>query len=327
VPRETNVGHGRPDRSLSGHVLVTGGAGYLGSILCEHLLDAGLSVTVLDSLVYGQHSLFHLCADPMFDFVHGDARDERVLGPALARADFIIPLAAIVGAGACDRDPALSESTNLGAVQLLNRLRSPRQLVVYPTTNSGYGTKSGDVHCTEDSPLDPISLYGRTKVDAEAEILGSQNALTLRLATVFGMSPRMRLDLLVNHFVHTAVTDGYIVIFEKDFKRNYVHVRDVADCFVYCLNHAGGMIGRPFNVGLDDANLSKAELAAAIHRQLPRFFVHFAEVGSDPDKRNYIVSNQRLRDAGFEASRSLDDGICELIKGYRMLGRHPLKNA
>ena len=323
----TNVGHRRPDGSPSAHVLVTGGAGYLGSILCEHLLDAGLSVTVLDSLVYGQHSLFHLCADPSFDFVHGDARDERVLGPALARADVIIPLAAIVGAGACDRDPALAESTNRGAIQLLNRLRSPRQLVVYPTTNSGYGTKSGEVHCTEDSPLDPISLYGRTKVEAEAEILGSPNALTLRLATVFGMSPRMRLDLLVNHFVHTAVTDGYIVIFEKDFKRNYVHVRDVADCFVYCLQHAAGMIGRPFNVGLDDANLSKAELAAAIHQRLPRFFVHYAEVGSDPDQRNYIVSNQRLREAGFEASRSLDQGICELIKGYRMLGRHPLKNA
>jgi nucleoside-diphosphate-sugar epimerase len=312
---------------VSGHVLVTGGAGYIGSILCEHLLHAGLSVTVLDTLAHGQHSLFHLCANPSFNFVYGDARDERVLAPELSRADVVIPLAAIVGAAACDRDPALTESTNLGAIQLLNRLRSPRQLVVYPTTNSGYGTKSGDVYCTEDSPLEPISLYGRTKVDAEAEILGSPNALTLRLATVFGMSPRMRLDLLVNHFVYTAVTDGYIVIFEGEFKRNYVHVRDVADCFVYCIGNAAGMIGRPFNVGLDAANLSKAELAFAIQRQVPRFFIHFAEVGSDPDKRNYVVSNQRLREAGFEASRSLDAGICELIKGYRMLGRHPLKNA
>jgi nucleoside-diphosphate-sugar epimerase len=311
---------------VKGHVLVTGGAGYVGSILCEHLLRAGLRVTVLDSLVHGQHSLFHLCGHSCFDFVFGDARDERVLAPLVARADAIVPLAAVVGAPACDRDPELAVSTNLTAVRLLNRLRSPRQLVVYPTTNSGYGTKSGDQFCTEESPLEPISLYGRTKVDAEAEVLSRPNAITLRLATVFGMSPRMRLDLLVNHFVHAAVTDGYLVIFEGDFKRNYVHVRDVADCFLFCLEHAGRMNGRAFNVGLDDANLSKAELAARIQAQVPRFYVHFAEVGTDPDRRNYIVSNQRLREAGFEASRSLDAGIAELIKGCGMLGRHPLRN-
>jgi len=309
------------------HVLVTGGAGYIGSVLCEHLLDAGFSVTVLDNLAHGQHSLFHLCGNTAFNFVFGDARDERALAPEVERADVIVPLAAIVGASACDRDPALAESTNLGAVRLLNTLRSPRQLVIYPTTNSGYGTKSGDVHCTEDSPLEPISLYGRTKVDAEADVLASPNAITLRLATVFGMSSRMRLDLLVNHFVHAAVTDRYLVIFEGEFKRNYVHVRDVADCIAFCIGHADAMIGRPYNVGLDDANLSKAELAREIQKRVPGFYVHFAEVGTDPDKRNYVVSNQRLREAGFEASRSLDAGICELIKGYRMLGRPAMKNA
>jgi nucleoside-diphosphate-sugar epimerase len=312
---------------MSGHVLITGGAGYLGSILCEHLLGAGFSVTAIDNLAHGQHSLFHLCANPAFDFVPSDARDERVLAPAVARADVIIPLAAIVGAAACDRDPALAVSLNLGAIQTLNRLRSPRQLVIYPTTNSGYGTQSGDVYCTEESPLEPISLYGRTKCDAEAEILGSPNALALRLATVFGLSPRMRLDLLVNHFVYTAITDGFLVVFEGDFKRNYVHVRDVADCFIFSIRHADTMTGRAFNVGLDAANLSKAELARAIQKHVPRFYVHFADVGSDPDKRNYIVSNQRLREAGFEARRPLDDGIVELLKGYRMLGRHPMKNA
>src|SRR6185436_10105771 len=187
---------------------------------------------------YREGSLFHLCAHPAFNFVRGDARSESTLRGLLPTVDAIIPLAAIVGAPACDLDPYMAESTNLGAIQLLNRLRSPRQLVVYPTTNSGYGTKSGEVFCTEESPLEPISLYGRTKVDAETEILGSPNALTLRLATVFGMSPRMRLDLLVNHFVHAALTDGYIVIFEPEFKRNYVHVRDVADCFVHCIDHA-----------------------------------------------------------------------------------------
>jgi len=209
---------------------------------------------------------------------------------------------------------------------LLNRLRSPRQLVVYPTTNSGYGTKSGQSYCTEDTPLDPISLYGQTKVQAEAELLNSPNTITLRLATVFGMSPRMRLDLLVNHFVYAAVTDHYVVIFEKDFKRNYVHIRDVADCFLYALGHSQAMAGRPYNVGLDAANLSKEELALKVKTYVPDFYLHFAPVGSDPDKRDYIVSNQRLREAGFEAKRSLDEGIQELLKGYRMLGRAPLKN-
>src|SRR5258708_21838032 len=178
--------------------------------------------------------------------------------------DVIIPLAAIVGAGACDRDPLAATSINLDAIRMLNRLRSPQQLMIYPTTNSGYGTKSGDTYCTEDTPLEPISLYGRTKSDAEAVVLDGPNSLTLRLATVFGMSPRMRLDLLVNHFVYAAVTDGYLVIFEKDFKRNYIHVRDVADCFLHCIQNADKMVGRPYNAGLDAANLSEEELALKV---------------------------------------------------------------
>lgn len=307
-------------------VLVTGGAGYLGSILCERLLSAGCRVTALDSLLYGQHSLFHLCAHPGFEFVFGDARKEETLSPLVREADVIIPLAAVVGAPACDRDPWLATSVNLDAVRLINRLRGKGQLVIYPTTNSGYGTRSGDVYCTEDTPLEPISLYGRTKVAAEEELLSSENAVTLRLATVFGVSPRMRLDLLVNHFVYASVTDGYIVIFEKDFKRNYIHIRDVADCFLHCIANAPRMIGRPFNVGLDEANLSKAELAMKIREFVPSFHIRFSELGSDPDKRNYIVSNQRLREAGFEAKRTLDHGIPELIKGYRMFGRAPYKN-
>ncbi|HSB68407.1 MAG TPA: NAD(P)-dependent oxidoreductase [Candidatus Methylomirabilis sp.] len=307
-------------------ILVTGGAGYLGSVLCEHLLTSGYQVTVLDSLIYGQRSLLHLCADPRFEFILGDARDERLMSGLVKEADVLIPLAAVVGAPACDRDPWLAESVNLGAVRLLNRLRSHHQLVVYPNTNSGYGATSGNGHCTEETPLQPISLYGRTKVEAERELLDSPNTITLRLATVFGMSPRMRLDLLVNHFVHAAVSERYLVIFEKDFKRNYVHIRDVADCFLYAIRHADRMAGRPYNLGLDAANLSKAELAGAIQRFVPQFFVHFAEVGSDPDKRNYVVSNRRLREAGFEARRSLEDGIQELLKGYRMLGRSSLGN-
>jgi nucleoside-diphosphate-sugar epimerase len=188
-------------------------------------------------------------------------------------------------------------------------------------TNSGYGTKGGDVYCTEETPLEPVSIYGRTKVDAEAELLSSRNAVTLRLATVFGMSPRMRVDLLVNHFVYAAVSDGYVVVFEKHFKRNYVHIRDVADCLVHCIHNAERMVGRPYNVGLDCANLSKEELALEIRKHVPHFYIHFAELRSDPDKRNYVVSNQRLRETGFEARRSLDEGIRELIKGYRMMSR------
>ena len=308
------------------HVLVTGGAGYLGSVLCERLLAAGYRVTTVDDMMYQQRSLFHLCADPHFDFVSGDARDKELMRRLVKEADVLIPLAAIVGAPACDRDPLLARSVNLEAVRLLNGLRSPQQMVIYPTTNSGYGTQSGDLFCTEDTPLEPISLYGQTKSQAEAELLETPNVITLRLATVFGTSPRMRLDLLVNHFVYAAVTDGYIVIFEKDFKRNYIHVRDVADCFVHCIENFKRMAGRPYNAGLDAANLSKEELALRIKEYVPNFYVHFGQVGSDPDKRNYIVSNQRLREAGFEARRSLDDGIRELLKGYRMTGRARFKN-
>jgi nucleoside-diphosphate-sugar epimerase len=276
--------------------------------------------------MYGQNSLFHLCANPAFNFVFGDVRDENLMRQLVKRADVVVPLAAIVGAPACDRDPWLARSVNLEAVRLVNRLRSPSQLVVFPNTNSGYGTRSGGTYCTEDTTLEPISLYGQTKVQAEEELLQSPNAITLRLATVFGVSSRMRLDLLVNHFVYLAVTDRYIVIFEKDFKRNYIHIRDVADCFIHCIEHADRMIGRPYNAGLDAANLSKEELALKIKEYVPNLYIHFSEIGSDPDKRNYIVSNQRLREAGFEASRSLDDGIVELLKGYQMMGRAPFRN-
>lgn len=311
---------------MSKSVLITGGAGYLGSVLCEHLLGADYEVTAIDNLLFSQHSLFQFCENKRFDFIFGDARDEKLMRNAIKKADVVIPLAAVVGAPACDRCPWDAESVNLEAIRMINRLRSPDQLVIYPTTNSGYGSKSGDFYCTEETPLEPISIYGRTKVEAENELLGSPNVITLRLATVFGVSPRMRLDLLVNHFVYAAVKDGYLVIFEKDFKRNYIHIRDVADCFIHCIKNSERMIGRPYNAGLDAANLSKEELALKIKEYVPNFYVHFSEIGTDPDKRNYIVSNQRLRESGFEARRSLDEGIHELLKAYRMLGRAPMKN-
>jgi len=311
---------------VSQKILVTGGAGYLGSILCERLLAAGHRVTVIDNFMFGQATLLHLCANPAFDVVRGDVRDVTLMRKLVSEHDVIIPLAALVGAPLCDRDPHAATAVNFEAIREINRMRTANQLIIYPTTNSGYGTKSGAQHCTEETPLEPISLYGRTKVDAEQEVLGGQDAITLRLATVFGLSPRMRLDLLVNHFVYAAVTDGYIVIFEKDFKRNYIHIRDVADCFIHCLDNREKMVGRPYNVGLDDANLSKEELALKVQEHVPNFYIHFSEVGSDPDKRNYIVSNQRLREAGFQAKRSLDDGIRELLKGYRMMRKTQFGN-
>lgn len=308
-------------------VLVTGGLGYLGSVACEHLLAAGYAVTALDNLMYGNgQGLYHLCANPAFDFVKGDVRDEGVMRSALKSADAVIHLAGVVGAGACDRDPLLAKSVNFESVKLLNKLRSSNQLVVFPNTNSGYGATSGATFCTEETPLEPLSLYGRTKCDAERVLLDSPNAVTLRLATVFGMSPRMRLDLLVNHFVYAAVKDAYLVLFEKDFKRNFVHVRDVADCFLHALADGAAMSGRPYNLGLDSANLSKEDLAFAVKKHVPKFYIHFAPIGEDPDKRNYVVSSARLRAAGFEARRSLDDGIRELLKGYRMEPRATFKN-
>lgn len=240
------------------------------------------------------------CANPDFDFVKGDVREEDTMRAALKNADVIINLAAIVGASACDRDPALATSVNLDAVKLLNRLRSPNQLVVFPNTNSGYGATTGEAYCTEETPLEPISLYGRTKVEAEQLLLNSPNAIAFRLATVFGFSPRMRLDLLVNHFVYAAVKEGYLVLFEKEFSRNFVHVRDVADCMLHALGNRERMVGNVYNLGLDSANVSKEELALRVKQHVPNFYLHFAAIGQDPDKRNYVVSSAKLRGTGFE---------------------------
>jgi nucleoside-diphosphate-sugar epimerase len=300
-------------------ILVTGGAGYIGSVLVPMLLRDGYAVQVLDNFLFGQATLLDCCADPNFSVVRGDCRDRATLSKALRDADVVIPLAAIVGAPACSADQTAAVSTNLDAVKLLLSLRSPRQRVILPNTNSGYGIGEQGAFCTEESPRRPISLYGKTKVQAETAALEAGNALAFRLATVFGMSPRMRLDLLVNDFVYRAVTDRAVVVFEGRAKRNYIHVRDVARAFLHALKNFEAMKEEAYNVGLSNANLSKLELCQEIKKQLPGFVYLEAPIGEDPDKRDYIVSNEKIERTGFRPAHALADGIRELIKGYTIL--------
>jgi nucleoside-diphosphate-sugar epimerase len=308
-------------------VLVTGGAGYLGSILTPELLAAGHRVTVLDNFMYSQNSLAHLCANADFYVVNGDARAPDTLSQLLPRADVVIPLAALVGAPLCKKDPIAATTTNRDAIATLCKMLSPSQRVVMPTTNSGYGIGEPGKFCTEETPLRPMSLYGRDKVAAEQIVLGRENAVSLRLATVFGMSPRMRIDLLVNDFVHRAVTDRFVVLFEAHFKRNYVHIRDVARVFLHTIDNFDRMRGHAYNVGLSDANLSKAELCERIKAQVAEFVYLEAPIGGDPDKRDYIVSNARIEATGYRTKYPLDDGIRELIKGFRMIRNAVYANA
>lgn len=300
-------------------ILVTGGAGYLGSILVPALLARGHAVTVLDNFLYRQTSLLDCCANERLTIIRGDCRNREVLGAALEGVDLIVPLACIVGAPACDADPFAARSVNLEAIELLLSLRTAKQRIIFPTTNSGYGIGEPGKACTEDSPLRPISLYGVTKVEAERLILEAGNSITFRLATVFGTAPRMRLDLLVNDFVHRAVTDRTVVVFEGHAMRNYIHIRDVARAFEHAIEHFDAMQGRAYNVGLSDANLSKLDLCAAIQKQVPGFVFLEAPIGKDPDKRDYMVSNERIEATGFHPEWSLEAGIRELVKGFRIL--------
>jgi nucleoside-diphosphate-sugar epimerase len=299
--------------------LITGGAGYIGSVLVPILLDRGCHVTVLESFLFQQSSLLECCHNECFDVIRGDAREKDVLSEAMKRADVLIPLAAIVGAPACNADPTAATTTNLEAVRLLLSLRSKDQMIISPCTDSGYGTGQKDKFCTEESPLQPISLYGITKVEAERAILEAGNSISLRLATVFGVSLRMRTDLLVNDFVYHAVTDRIIGIFEGNFKRNYIHVRDVARAFVHAFDNFASMKNQAYNVGLRDANLSKLELCERIRKQVPDLVYMESPGGQDPDKRDYIVSNEKIERTGYKPAVSLDDGIRELIKAYRMI--------
>lgn len=283
------------------------------------LLAEGHQVAVLDNFMYGQSPLNALCVSAKFDVVNGDCRDARLLKPLLAKADVFIPLAALVGAPLCERDQTGASSTNVVAIQTAMTLMHPNQQIIIPISNSGYGVGESGKECTEESPLKPISLYGQTKVDAETAVMNRGNAISFRLATVFGMSPRMRMDLLVNDFVHRAVHDKAVVLFEADFKRNYIHIRDVAEAFLHGVHRFPKMKDQIYNVGLSSANLSKRELCQVILAQVPGFTFLEATVGQDPDKRDYIVSNAKMEATGWRPRYSLDAGIAELVKGYRML--------
>ena len=307
-------------------ILVTGAAGYIGSVLTPTLLKAGHDVIALDNFMYHQSSLLDCCHDEKLTIVRGDTRDQALMQKLLKDADAIFPLACLTGAPLCAQDPAGAKSILMDAIEMILKLRSKEQVIIFPTTNSGYGVGEKGKFCTEKTPLKPISIYGKLKVQAENAILEAGNSITLRLATAFGVSPRMRLDLLVNDFTYRAVYDRFVVLFEAHFKRNYIHVRDISKAFVHALSNFDKMKNESYNVGLSDANLSKLELCQEIKKHLPEFYFVESKIGQDPDKRDYIVSNEKIEKTGFKPDVSLSQGIRELIKGYRVIKRNQYAN-
>jgi nucleoside-diphosphate-sugar epimerase len=301
-------------------VLITGGAGYLGSVITGKMLSEGYEVTVLDKLIFNQVSLLSYTSNPNFKFIHGDVRNESLLEKLCDESDVIIPLAAIVGFPACASEPELAKEINFKQiVNIVKYCNGKNKKILYPNTNSGYGLGTGQVECDEESPLTPISVYGQTKCEAENFLKTSTDAIIFRLATVFGVSPRMRTDLLVNDFTYKAITDKYIVVFEKSFKRNFIHIQDVANVFLFMLKNYDKYKGEIFNVGLSSANLSKQELLEKIQEHVKNFAVSYNDFYEDPDKRNYIVSNTKVESTGWKPEWDLDRGIEELIMAYQMI--------
>jgi nucleoside-diphosphate-sugar epimerase len=301
-------------------VLITGGAGYLGSVITGKMLNAGYEVIVLDKLIFNQVSLLTYTSNPKFKFIHGDVRNLTLLERLCNEVDVIIPLAAIVGFPACASEPELAKEINFKQiVNIVKYCNGKGKKILYPNTNSGYGLGIGQIECDEESPLTPISVYGQTKCEAENFLKTSTDAIIFRLATVFGVSSRMRTDLLVNDFTYKAITDKYIVVFEKSFKRNFIHIQDVANVFLFMLENYDKYKGEIFNVGLSSANLSKQELLEKIQEHVKNFAVSYNDFYEDPDKRNYIVSNTKVESTGWKPEWDLDRGIEELIMSYQMI--------
>ncbi|WP_297814170.1 NAD-dependent epimerase/dehydratase [uncultured Helicobacter sp.] len=300
-------------------ILVTGGAGYIGSLLVPTLLDKGYKVSVVDNLFFNQTPLLSLAHNANFEFVLGDVLNKDLLANEVKKADIIIPLAALVGAPLCKRSPKLARMVNFEQIKNLADMASDSQMFIFPNTNSGYGIGDKDAKCDENSPLNPISEYGKDKVEAEQYLLDKGNAVTFRLATVFGVSPRMRLDLFVNDFTYRAYKDRFLVLFEEHFRRNYIHVRDVVKGFLHAIKNYDKMKGEAYNMGLSSANLTKRQLAEKIKEYVPELYIHSAQIGEDPDKRDYLVNNAKLEATGWSADNSLDSGILELLRGFKMM--------
>lgn len=308
------------------HILVTGGAGYIGSILVPELLQSGHKVTVVDNFMYRQPSLANSISNPNLNLVFGDIRNQSLLKSHINQADVVIPLAAIVGAPACDKDPIQASSINKDATLWLFSQLSQNQQIIMPTTNSAYGSGDKNNFCDENSELKPLSLYARDKVEVEKVLMDHPLATSFRLATVFGISQRMRLDLLVNNFMYRAITDKFVILFEGHFKRNYVHVRDVSKAFRFAIENPESVKGEIFNFGLSEANISKQELCDAIKEIIPEFTYLDAPLAKDPDQRNYVVSNAKIESRGMKAEVSLESGLLELNKGLRMFHEVPYSN-
>lgn len=304
---------------MSLKILVTGGAGYIGSILVPELLKRNYKVTVIDNFVYKQSSLNHLCIHENLKLIKADIRVKEAIKESISKADVIIPLAALVGAPLCSNNPVGAKTINYDAIMMMLNLVSKNQMIFMPTTNSAYGTGNKDNFCDENSQLKPISQYAVEKVEIEKALMQRELSVSFRLATVFGMSPRMRLDLLVNDFTYRAIYDGFIVLFESHFKRNYIHVRDVSNVFMHAIDNHKKMCGEIYNVGLSDANLSKKELCDEIKKVIPKFVYLEEAIGKDTDQRNYLVSNEKIEKSGFKPAYSLNDGIKELYKGLTVI--------
>lgn len=305
-------------------VLITGGAGYIGSILTEKLLENGYNVTVLDSLIYNQLSLLGFCHKKQFKFVHGDVRNENLLKELVDNTDIIIPLAAIVGMPACKSYPQVAIDVNYKHIVNVLKFAGKNKKIILPNTNSQYGSSTEII--TEESPFKPLSLYAETKCDAEKALLDNQNGIALRLATVFGLSYRMRMDLLVNDLTYKAITDGYLVLFESHFIRNYIHIRDIANTFLFMIENYEKCNGNAYNVGLSSANCNKLQLAEKIKEYVPELVIVQNEFKKDFDQRNYMVSNKKLESLGWSPKYSLDDGIQELLQGYKLINKYKNKD-
>jgi nucleoside-diphosphate-sugar epimerase len=300
-------------------ILITGGSGYIGSVLTPLLLQEGYDVSVIDNLMYKQFSLIECFKYSNFHFIKGDVCNEKLMLQEMKKADIIIPLAAIVGAPACNLIPSIAKLVNYDAVDLIINNLQPHHHVIFPNTNSGYGVGDKEDSCTEESALNPVSLYGKLKVTIEKKLLQTNQAVCFRLATVFGLSPRMRLDLLVNDLTFRACHDRVVVLFEEHFRRNFIHITDVAKAFIFGINNFDKMKGQAYNVGLSSANLSKRELCEKIKLYVPNLYIHAADIGEDPDKRDYIVSNDKIEALGWSPEKTLDDGIKEIVKAYSVL--------